>query len=86
MDRHNVLIHPIISEKAVNMIEAENKIVFKVNKYATKEAVKKAMDEIYKIKAVSVNMINDTNGNKKAIIKLDPKHKASEFASKLGMV
>ena len=86
MDIQSVLIHPIISEKAVNMIEAENKITFKVNRKATKADIKKAMDEVYKMKVASVNVVNDTKGQKKAIIKLDPKHKASEFASKLGMV
>lgn len=86
MQVYDILIHPIISEKAVNMIESDNKIAFKVNKAATKSDVKTAMEKIYNVKVESVNIINDTKGHKKAIIKLDSKFKASELSSKLGMV
>jgi len=86
MELYDILIHPLVSEKAVNMIESENKIVFKVNKSADKIQIKAAMEEIYKVKVEKVNVLNDTKGNKKAIIKLDPKFKASELSSKLGMV
>ncbi len=86
MELYEILIHPVISEKAVNMIESDNKITFKVNRIATKADVKKAIETIYKVKAVAINIVNDTKGSKKAIIKLDPKFKASELSSKLGMV
>jgi len=84
MELYNVLIHPIISEKVVKMTEMENKIVFKVNSKATKSDVVKAMKEVYNVDVEKVNIINYFNV-KKAIIKLKG-IKASEFASKLGMV
>ena len=86
MELYEILIHPVISEKAVNLIESSNKITFRVNRNATASDVKKAMEEVYKVKVVKINMLNDTKGNKKAIIKLDAKFKASELSSKLGMV
>jgi len=85
METYNVLIHPIISEKAVKMTENENKIVFLVNTKATKLDVMSAMKEIYGIKPVSVNIVYGAN-KKKAIIRLPKDVKASDFASKLGMV
>jgi len=86
MELYEILVHPVISEKAVNLIESDNKITFKVNRKATKNDVKTAMEKIYNVKVASINMLNDTKGNKKAIIKLDAKFKASELSSKLGMV
>lgn len=86
MQIYDVLEHPIVSEKAVSMIETENKIVFKVNKDADKYDIKDAVEKIYNVKVLAVNVVNDTKGQKKAIVKLDPKFKATELASKLGMV
>jgi ribosomal protein uL23 len=86
MENYEILEHPIISEKAVSLIESENKIVFKVNKNANKQDIKQAVEKTYNVKVVAVNVINDTRGQKKAIVRLDAKNKASELASKLGMV
>lgn len=86
MEYYNVLIHPLISEKAVSMIETENKIVFVVNPKSTKAEVKKAVEDAYKVKVDNVNMLNDTKGQKRAIVKLNKAFKASELSSKLGMV
>ena len=81
-----VIIHPLVTEKAVNMIEAENKITFIVNDRATKLEIKKVLEEAYGIKVVKVNVIRDMKGRKKAIVKLDKKFKASELATKLGVL
>lgn len=85
MQIYDVLEHPVVSEKAVSMIETENKIVFRVNKEADKYDIKAAVEKTYNVKVVSVNVVNG-KGQKKAIVKLDPKFKATELASKLGMV
>jgi len=82
----NTLNYPVISEKAVNMIEAQNKITFIVDKKATKPDIKKAIEERYKVGVESVNVMRDMNGRKKAIIRLKKEFKASELASKIGMV
>lgn len=86
MESYDVLIRPLISEKAVNMIETENKIVFIVRSSATKHDVKKAMEKEYKVKVVDVNTIKDRKGQKRAIIKLAKEFKASDLSNKLGMV
>ncbi|PIU02940.1 MAG: 50S ribosomal protein L23 [Candidatus Diapherotrites archaeon CG09_land_8_20_14_0_10_32_12] len=78
--------YPVISEKAVNMIETQNKITFIVTKDATKPEVKKAVEDRYKVKVEKVNMLRDMNGRKKAIVKLTKEFKASELASKIGMI
>lgn len=86
MESYDVLIRPLISEKAVNMIETENKIVFLVRNAATKLDIKKAMEKEYKVKVDNVNTVITRKGQKRAIIKLAKEFKASDLSNKLGMV
>ena len=81
-----VIIHPLVTEKAVNMIEAENKITFIVNDNSSKTDIKKRVEEAYGVKVVKINIVRDMKGRKKAIVKLDKKFKASELATKLGVL
>ncbi|MEI7961564.1 MAG: 50S ribosomal protein L23 [archaeon] len=81
-----VVLYPLVTEKAVNMIEAENKITFIVNDNATKPEVKKVLEEAYGIKVNKVNMLRDMKGRKKAIVQIDKKFKAGELATKLGVI
>lgn len=81
-----VVLYPLVTEKSVNMIEAENKITFIVNDNATKPEVKKVLQEAYGIKVTKINVIRDMKGRKKAIVQLDKKFKASELATKLGVL
>ena len=81
-----VLLYPLITEKAVNMIETQNKICFVVNNKATKQDVKKAVQGLYNVKVDSVTTINDMKGRKKAIVKINKQYKADELATKLGVL
>lgn len=83
---HEIIFFPLITEKAVGIIESENKLCFIVNKKATKEEIKKAVEEEHKIKVDSVRVLNDRKGRKKAIIKINKKFKADEIATKLGVI
>ncbi|MBI4043775.1 MAG: 50S ribosomal protein L23 [Candidatus Diapherotrites archaeon] len=77
---------PLISEKAVNMIETENKLTFVTSKRATKSLVKETIERVYGVKVDSVNMVNDMKGRKKAIVKINKAFKAEEVATKLGVI
>jgi len=83
---NDVFLHPLVSEKAVDMIEKENKITFIVKKDADKALVKKLFEEEFKVKVDSTNIINDMKGRKKAIIKVNKQYKASDIAMKLGII
>lgn len=86
LEAEKILLFPLISEKAVGMIETENKLCFVVNKRATKADVRKAVEEAYSIKVDCVRVVNDTKGRKKAIVKVNKKFKADEIATKLGVI
>ena len=75
--------YPLITEKSVGLIEKENKLVFVVDKSATKHDIKKAVEELYGVKVATVNTMISMKGRKKAYVKLKPEFKASDIATKL---
>jgi large subunit ribosomal protein L23 len=81
-----VILYPLVTEKAVNMIDTENKITFIVSDKTTKKELKKIVEKAYKIKIDKINIIRDMKGTKKAIIKLKKEFKAQDLATKLGVL
>lgn len=52
-----ILIKPIITEKAEILSENQNKYSFMVNKEANKVEIRKAVEEMYSVNVVAVNTI-----------------------------
>lgn len=86
MDTRRVVVYPVMSEDSVNLIEAENKITFIVNLRATKNDVKRAVQELYDVRVSTVRTVITSRGQKKAYVKLSPEHKAADLAVKLGLL
>ena len=78
-----IIEYPLLSEKAVGLIERENKLVFIVNNKSTKQDIKKAIEELYKVKVDRVNTMKSIKGEKKAYVKLQAPYKAIDLATKL---
>jgi large subunit ribosomal protein L23 len=55
---YNIITNPLRTEKGAINQEKFNKYVFKVNTKATKHEIKKAVEEIYKVKVDKVNTTN----------------------------
>ncbi len=83
---YDFVIHPLITEKSINLIESENKLVFVVNKKANKVQVKKAVEDLYGVKVDKVNIVIDSKSRKKAFVKISKEFKAGEIATKLGVL
>lgn len=76
---------PIITEKAVMMIEAQNILTFEFEKRLSKDKIKKEIEDNFNIKVDSVKTL--IRGNKKyAYIKLNKKNPAIDVATKLGLM
>ena len=86
MDPSDVISHPIMTEVTSRILETENKLVFIVNKKATKTDILKAVEELYEVKVSKVNVAVTRKGEKKAIVKLTPEYKAVDIAFKLGII
>ncbi len=54
----NVLIRPILTEKILKLQEEKNQYAFEVQDSATKEDVKKAVEEKFGVRVVSVRTMN----------------------------
>ncbi|MCD6373745.1 MAG: 50S ribosomal protein L23 [Thermococcus sp.] len=85
MDPYKVIIKPVVTEKAVAMIENENKLTFIVDRRATKTDIKRAVEEMFNVKVEKVNTLITMRGEKKAYVKLKPEYNASEVAARIGL-
>ena len=81
-----VIRYPLISEDAVTLIESENKITFIVDVEASKNDIRRAVEELYEVKVDRVNSVLTPEGRKKAFVKLAPDYKASDLAVRLGVL
>ncbi|MFA6461620.1 MAG: 50S ribosomal protein L23 [Candidatus Woesearchaeota archaeon] len=85
-DPYAILKHPISTEKSIRQVEYDNKLVFVVDNKATKAQVKKAIETLFKVRVIKVNLQNSITGKKKAYIKLGKEHLASDIGADLGMI
>ena len=85
MDAQEVIKYPVSTERTLRTMEAENKLLFVVDRKATKADVKKAVESLFKVKVVDVNTYIIL-GKKKAYVKLSGENPAIDIATQLGMM
>lgn len=54
----DIIIRPIITEKSMKLMDADNKVTFEVAKGSNKTEVKQAIEEIFNVKVEKVNILN----------------------------
>ena len=86
MQAHDVIKYPTMTERSVYMIENENKLVFIVDREASKADISKAVKDLYEVEVFEVRTLIDRQGEKKAFVKLREGYSASEVAIKLGIL
>jgi large subunit ribosomal protein L23 len=86
MDPFKIIQYPYVTEKTVNLIEKENKIVFVVSRNADKKQIKEAVEKLFDVKVEKINTLIDMKGRKKAFVKLKPEYRAIDVATKLGLI
>ncbi|MFQ6134962.1 MAG: 50S ribosomal protein L23 [Nitrososphaerales archaeon] len=84
-DALKVILRPYVTEKTFDLIERQNKIVFLVERDASKRRVKDAVETLYEVEVESVKTANTLTG-KKAYVRLTEEYSATDLASKLGLV
>lgn len=76
---------PIVTEKAVMMIEANNVLTFEVDKRISKDVVRKEVEEMFNVKVEKVRSL--IKANKKFIyVQLKKDFPAMDVATKLGLM
>ncbi len=85
-DPYKIIKFPFSTEKAIKSIEFDNKLTFIVDPKAAKADVKKAVEEMFKVTVVKVNIQNSISGQKKACVKLRADKLASDVSADLGLI
>jgi large subunit ribosomal protein L23 len=85
MDPHEIIVRMMITERASEIVERENRLTFIVRRNATKGQIREAVEALYEVKVVQVNTIITPRGQKKAFVKLAPEYNAADLAVKLGL-
>ena len=86
MDPFGTLRFVLMTEKAVQMIEAQNKLVFIVRRNSTKDGIKNAAESAFKSPIKDVQTLIDQKSRKKAFIKFAKEGDAGEIAIRLGII
>ncbi len=58
LESHQVLVKPLVTEKGVHRSTRYNQYQFEVNKLATKDDIKKAVEELFGVKVAKVRTQN----------------------------
>lgn len=58
MNYKDIIIRPIITEKTMRLMDENNKVTFEVKKGANKTLVKQAVESIFGVDVLAVNILN----------------------------
>lgn len=86
MELATIIKYPLSTEKSLRLMESENKLIFVVNKNATKQEIKKSLETLFKVKITSVNTLIDKSGEKRAYVQFGPETPAIDVATQLGLM
>jgi len=92
MSPRTVLLHPYVTEKAMNAMSGTpnqdlkdgNRLEFVVRRDATRDEVKRAFEARFEAKVEKINIKNAKDG-KHAIIKLKEGYSAEEIGMRIGI-
>jgi len=65
MNAGQVLVKPLITERTMTLRDDQNKYAFQVHVDATKPQIRKAVEELFEVKVVSVSTMNMLGKNKR---------------------
>jgi len=82
----SIIKYALSTEKSLKLMESENKLIFVVDTYATKEEIKHEIEETLKAKVIKVNTLINPKGEKRAIVKFSPETLAIDVATNLGIM
>lgn len=84
MDPYDIIYHPFVTEKTMNLMEKNNSLEFVVKRNANKKQIKKAVEEMFEVKVKEVNTMITKRG-KHAIVKFMPDVNAEDIGMRIGI-
>lgn len=92
MIRYDIIKRPLVTEKSTIQKESANQVTFEVDRKANRVEIKKAVEDIFKVKVAGVNTIQvmgkfkrrgrilgKRNDYKKAVVRLMPGERIEFF-------
>jgi len=92
LEPHQIVLRPLVTEKGMHRSTRYNAYAFEVNRQATKDDVRRAVEELFNVKVLRVHTQNRkgkprrtrfssgyTKDWKKAIVKLHPENRIDFF-------
>jgi large subunit ribosomal protein L23 len=80
-----IIHHPLVTEKAMNEMDFDNKLQFIVHLDATKDEIRDEVENRYEVTIDKVNTQVTPKGTKKATVRLSEDDDAQEIASRIGV-
>ncbi len=81
----SIKLKPLVTEKAVMLIESQNTLVFRTDKKTNKTEMKKEIESLFGVKVDKVRVV--VKGNyKNFYVKLKKDFPAIDVATKIGMI
>ena len=84
MDPYDILFHPYVTEKTMNLMEKKNALEFVVKRNSNKKQIKKAIEKMFEVKVKDVNT-KITKKGKHAIITFTSEYKAEDIGMRIGI-
>ena len=85
-DPYQVIVSPLSTEKSIRGIEFDNKLVFVVHPRATKLDVRRAVEELFKVRVTKITIQNSVTGQKRAQVTLHKSNLDSDVSADLGLI
>ena len=84
MDPYDIVYHPYVTEKTMNLMERNNALEFVVRRNTNKQQIKRAVEKLFEAKVKDVNT-RITKRGKHAIVKFMPEFKAEDLGMRIGI-
>ena len=92
LEPHQVILRPLVTEKGMHRSTRHNAYAFEVNRLATKDDIRRAVEDLFEVTVMKVHTQNRrgkprrtrfhygyTNDWKKAVVTLDKEHRIDFF-------
>ena len=84
IDPHLVLLHPMVTEKTMRLMDENNSLEFLVRRTASKPQVKAAIEQMFQAQVETVNP-RITKDGKRAIVKFGGESSAEDIGMRIGV-
>ena len=81
---HEVLLHPIVTEKTMRLMDENNCLEFLVRRTSSKADVKKAVEALFSCTVATVNT-RITKDGKRAIVRFGGETSAEDIGMRIGV-